>query len=129
MKTNPPPALSRREKQIMDVLHRRGAATAAEVLADLPDPPTYSAVRALLRVLESKGQALHSERGRAYVYRPSTSPSAARRSALTHMVATFFGGSVEEAAAALLDLPPGGLDEPTRQRLAERIAQARREGR
>ena len=127
--TNPDRALSRREKQIMDVLHRRAQATAAEVLADLPDPPSYSAVRALLRVLENKGQVVHSERGRAYLYRPATSPIVARRAALKHVVTTFFGGSVEDAAATLLDLPPGGIDESTRQRLADRIAQARREGR
>ena len=129
MKPDVVPALSRREKQIMDVLHRRGQATAVEVLEDLPDPPTYSAVRALLRVLENKGQVVHSERGRAYVYRPATSPAVARRAALHHLVSTFFAGSIEDAAAALLELPPGGLDEATRQRLADRIAQARREGR
>lgn len=121
--------LSRRERQVMDVLHRRGEATAAEVMADLPDAPTYSAVRALLRVLEDKGRVTHGERGRTYVYRTTTSRSAARRAALQHVVRTFFGGSVDEAAAALLDLSGRRLDAATRRRLARRIEQARKEGR
>ena len=119
--------LSRRERQIMDVLHRRGEATAAEVRAEMASPPTYSGVRALLRVLESKGRVTHSERGRIYVYRPTASPSAARASALKHLVTTFFGGSASEAAAALLDLSDRKLDETTRQRLARRIAASRKE--
>ena len=121
--------LSRRERQIMDVLHRRGQASAAEVLRELPDPPTYSAVRALLRVLEQKGRVIHTELGRTYIYRPTTSPAAARRAALRHLVSTFFGGSVAEAAAALLDLPPQKLDGAARRRIAQRISDARREGR
>jgi len=129
MKSSPSTTLSRRERQIMDVIHRRGEATAADVLAELPDPPTYSAVRALLRVLEQKGWVSHAERGRAYVYKATVTRTVARRAALKHLVATFFGGSAEEAAAALLDLPREGLDTATRRRLAARISTARREGR
>ncbi|HET9327456.1 MAG TPA: BlaI/MecI/CopY family transcriptional regulator [Candidatus Eisenbacteria bacterium] len=123
------PELSRRERQIMDVLHRRGSASAADVRREMHDPPTYSAVRALLRVLEQKGRVTHTEVGRTYVYRPTTSPSAARRAALEHMVSTFFGGSAEEAAAALLDLPGDTLDTAARRRIAQKIAAAKREGR
>jgi BlaI family penicillinase repressor len=129
MEPKDPIQLSRRERQIMDILHRRGEATAGEVLAELANPPSYSAVRALLRVLEQKGRIAHSERGRTYVYRPTASRQVVRRQALQHMVFTFFGGSVEAAAAALLDLSGGGLDHATKKRLARRIAAARREGR
>jgi predicted transcriptional regulator len=121
--------LSRRERQIMDVLHRRGSASAAEVRGEMLDPPTYSAVRALLRVLEEKGRITHQEVGRTYVYRPTTSPAVARRAALKHLVSTFFGGSVEDAAAALLDMPGDTLDAAARRRIARRIAEAEREGR
>ena len=121
--------LSRRERQIMDVLHRRGAATAAEVLADLPDPPTYSAIRALLRVLESKGQIGHTERGRTYVYAPTAAPHVARRAALQHVVMTFFGGSIREAANALVGLADRRMSRTERRRIAERINAAKREGR
>jgi BlaI family penicillinase repressor len=120
---------SRRERQVLDVLHRRGPSTAAEIRAELDDPPTYSAVRALLRVLEEKGGVTHAARGRAYVYRVVASPAAARRDALRHVVKTFFGGAPEEAAAALLDLSGGEIDAATRRRLHRRIAAARREGR
>lgn len=124
-----PTQLSRRERQIMDILHRRGEATAADVLADLELAPSYSAVRALLRVLEQKGSVTHVERGRTYVYRPTASPAATRRQALKHVVFTFFGGSIEQAASALLDLSRGEIDEPVKKRLRRRIAAARREGR
>jgi predicted transcriptional regulator len=120
---------SRRERQILEVLHRRGPSTAAEIRADMDDPPTYSAVRALLRVLEEKGGITHAVRGRAYVYRVATSPAAARRDALRHLVTTFFGGAPEEAAAALLDLSDREVDDATRRRLRRRIVAARREGR
>ena len=129
MDARDPIQLSRRERQIMDILHRRGEATASEVLAEMSDPPSYSAVRALLRVLEQKGRIAHHERGRTYVFRPTASKQTVRRQALRHMVFTFFGGSVEAAASALLDLQQGELDEATRKRLARRIAAARREGR
>jgi len=121
--------LSRRERQIMDILHRRGEATASEVMAELADPPSYSAVRALLRVLEQKGRISHSERGRTYVFRPTASRQTVRRQALRHLIFTFFGGSAEAAASALLDLSDEEIDSATRKRLARRIAAARREGR
>jgi BlaI family transcriptional regulator, penicillinase repressor len=121
--------LSRRERQIMDILHRRGEATASEVMAELADPPSYSAVRALLRVLEQKGRISHSERGRTYVFRPTASRQTVRRQALRHLIFTFFGGSAEAAASALLDLSDDEIDSATRKRLARRIAAARREGR
>ncbi len=113
----------------MDVLYRRGSASAAEIQSGLEDAPSYSAVRALLRVLEEKGCVAHHEVGRTYVYRPTASPAASRRAALRHVVATFFGGSVEEAAAALLELPTAELDDAARRRIARKIASARREGR
>ena len=121
--------VSRRERQILDVLHRRGAASAAEVQEALDDAPSYSAIRALLRVMEEKELVTHTENGRTYVYRPAVSARTARRNALRHVVSTFFGGSVEEAAAALLDLPDTTLDPAARRRLERRIASARREGR
>ncbi|GJG89563.1 hypothetical protein tb265_47440 [Gemmatimonadetes bacterium T265] len=127
-----PSALSRRERQILDVLYARGRATAAEVLAALPDAPSYSAVRALLRVLEDKGHVVHEVddgAGRAYVYRPAVAAARARRSALRHLVTTFFGGSAAQAAAALLDLDGSRLTPDEAARLADLIARARREGR
>ena len=129
MKSDSSPPLSRRERQILDVLHQQQSATAAAVLAALHDPPSYSAVRALLRVMESKGLVTHVEDGRTYVYRPATPVGVARRAALKHIVATFFGGSVEEAAAALLELSDKRIDSSTRRRLARQISDARREGR
>src|SRR5262245_5444084 len=119
--------LSGRERQILDVLHRMNTASAAEVRAALEDAPGYSAVRTLLRVMEEKGLVTRGERGRAYVYSPATPVHVARRSALRHLVTTFFGGSVEDAAVALLDL--GHASGAARRKLSRRIAQARREGR
>jgi BlaI family transcriptional regulator, penicillinase repressor len=120
--------LSRRERQIMDVIYRRGRATAAEVLADLPDPPSYSAVRALLRLLEAKGHVQHEQDGPRYVYAPTVARDRARRSALKHVVRTFFDGSTSEAMAALLD-GEARLDDAELDRLSAMIAQARKEGR
>ena len=95
--------LSRRERQILDILYRRSKATAAEILAALPDPPSYSATRALLRILEQKGHIRHESDGPRYVFLPRVSRQKARASALKHMLATFFDGSAAEAAAALVD--------------------------
>src|SRR5262245_8590381 len=120
---------SRRERQIRDILLRRGEATVAEVRAELPEAPSYSAVRALLGILRQKGRVSHTVRGRTYVYRPAASKSVLRRQALKHLVATFFGGSAEDAAAALLDLSDARLGRGARRRIARRIATARREGR
>src|SRR5262245_40431489 len=96
------PALSRRERQIMDILYRRTRATAAEVMADLPGDPSYSTVRTQLRVLEQKGHVHHEEQGLRYIYLPAVPRHAARKSALRHLVETFFDGSAEKVVAALL---------------------------
>jgi predicted transcriptional regulator len=95
--------LSRRERQILDILYREGKATAAEIQAALPDAPSYSAIRALLRILEEKGHIKHQSDGPRYVYLPSVSPQKARVSALRHVLNTFFNGSAADAAAALVD--------------------------
>ena len=122
-------ALSRRERQIMDFLFSRGRASAAEVLAGIPDPPSYSAVRALLRTLEEKGHVVHEEQGRAYVYKPTIGRDQARKSALKHLLKTFFGGSTEQAMAALLDLPGQKMGKDELDRLGELVERAKREGR
>ncbi len=123
-----PDQLSRRERQIMDIIYRLGRASTAEVLADLPDPPSYSAVRALLRILEQKGHLVHEQDGPRYLYRPTVPREAARRDALQRLVETFFGGSAEGAMAALLKLEPD-LDEDSLRRLEQVIRKAREEGR
>jgi predicted transcriptional regulator len=120
--------LSRRERQIMDVIYRRGRATAAEVLEDIPDPPSYSAVRALLRLLEDKGHVRHEQDGPRYVYVPMVNRDRARQTALKHVVRTFFDGSATDAVAALLD-GESKLDSAELDRLSAMIDQARREGR
>src|SRR5688500_12613757 len=122
-------ALSRRERQIMDFLFRHGKANVAEVLSGIPDPPSYSAVRAMLRTLEDKGHVIHEEDGRAYVYRPTVARDQARRSALRHLLSTFFAGSTEQAVAALLDLSGPKLSDAELGRLAQLVDQARTEGR
>ena len=121
--------LSRRERQIMDVLHARGEAGASEVLEALPDPPGYSAVRALLRILEDKGHITHRDDGGRYIYRPQVSHKAASRSALKRVVATFFEGSVAQAMAALLETADTEIPEPEVRRLRQIIDKARKEGR
>src|SRR5262245_61306657 len=100
----PRPEPSRRERQIMDVLYRVGRATAAEVLAGLPDPPSYSAVRALLRILEEKGLVRHSADGLRYVYEPATPRDRASRSAVRRVLDVFFGGSAPDALATMMDV-------------------------
>ena len=123
-----PRDVSRRERQILEILYRRGRSTAAEVLAEMPDPPGYSAVRAMLRTLEEKGHVKHEEQGPRYVYTPTVPADDAKRSAARHLVDTFFEGSMEQAVAALLhsseNLSDGELD-----RLAALIEKARKEGR
>jgi predicted transcriptional regulator len=118
--------LSRRERQIMEIVYRRGNATAAEVHAELPDPPSYSAVRALLRVLEEKGHLRHRQDGPRYVYSATVPRERARRSALQRVVGTFFAGSVTDAVAALLALEPGKLDDAELARLEALVAEAQR---
>ena len=121
--------LSRRERQIMDVLYRDGQATASEVLAALPDPPSYSAVRAMLRILENKGHARHVAEGTRYVYQPTLPRDRAGRPALAGVLETFFDGSTEKAVAALLDLSRAELSPEQLDRLSQLIDQARMEGR
>ncbi|HWZ58402.1 MAG TPA: BlaI/MecI/CopY family transcriptional regulator [Gemmatimonadaceae bacterium] len=121
--------LSRRERQIMDVLFRHGEGTVADVVAEMPDPPSYSAVRAMLRTLEDKGHVRHHEDGPRYVYRPTVARETARRSAIAHVVATFFDGSTEQAVAALLDGSERALTRDERARLTALIRQASEEGR
>lgn len=121
--------LSPRERQIMDVLYREGEATVAEVREEMVDPPSYSAVRATLRVLEEKREVRHREDGRRYVYIPEEEPEKARKDALGHIVRTFFDGEAEKAAVALLRMSEVDLDEEELARLTERIEQAREEGR
>ena len=120
---------SRRERQIMDVLHARGQATAAEVLSALPDPPSYSAVRALLRILEVKGHLKHRRDRARYIYVPRVSREAASRSALRRLVSTFFQGSVAHAVAALLETSDAKLSAAELDRLQEMIQRAKSEGR
>lgn len=120
--------LSRRERQIMDILFRRGRATAAEIHADMPDRPSYSAVRAHLRTLEEKGHVSHQAEDLRYVYLPTVNPEKARRNALQHLVETFFEGSPARAAAALLDGRSTRLSIEELDRLAELIEKARKEG-
>ena len=121
--------LSRRERQIMDVIYRRGQATAAEVLDGLPDPPGYSAVRAMLRILEDKGHLRHESRGPRYVFLPTVPREKARKSALKQLVQTFFDGSTAQAVAALLDLSASKLSDEELDRLSRLITQAKTEGR
>jgi predicted transcriptional regulator len=128
MKTHPK-ALTRREREIMDILYRNGRATAAEVREQLADAPSYSAVRALLRILEEHGHATHIQDGPRYVYVPAVARSDARKSALSHMVTTFFDGSVEQAVAALVDSSRSKLTKKELDRLAALIQEAKREGR
>ena len=119
--------LSRRERQILDILYAKGSATAADVLKALPDPPSYSTVRALLRILEEKGHARHESHGTKYVYLPLVPRESARNSALTRIVQTFFDGSAGQAAAALVD--SGSLSDVELTRLSALIERARKEGR
>lgn len=120
--------LSRRERQIMEILYQRGQASAAEVLAALEDPPSYSAVRALLRVLEEKGHVRHQAQGLKYVYVPVVAREKAKRSAMKHLVETFFADAPEQAVAALLDVSSRRLTNEELDRMAEMIEKARREG-
>ncbi|HKA59563.1 MAG TPA: BlaI/MecI/CopY family transcriptional regulator [Gemmatimonadales bacterium] len=123
--------LSRREREIMDVIYGapRGRASAAEVLEQLADPPSYSAVRALLRVLEEKGHLRHEEDGPRYVFLPTIPRERARESALRQLLQTFFDGSAEQAVAALLDISSTRLSDAELVRLSRLIADARKEGR
>ena len=129
MVSRPHAALSRRERQIMDVLYRRGRATAAEVLADLSGDPNYSTVRTQLRVLEDKGHVRHEDDGLRYVYSPAVPRHAARRSALRHLVNTFFDGSAEKVVGALLGGDGSKLTVEELDRIEDLVAKARKDGR
>jgi BlaI family penicillinase repressor len=119
--------LSRRERQILDILYNRGKATAAEILAALPDPPGYSAIRALLRILEEKGHVKHQQDGVRYVFLPVVSRKKASVEALRHLLETFFDGSAANAAEALVDGSAARLAPEELDRLEQLIAQARKE--
>lgn len=120
--------LSRRERQIVDILYRRGRATAAEVMEDLPGDSTYSTVRTQLRVLEEKGHIRHDQEGQRYVYSPAVPRGTVRRSALKHLIETFYEGSVEQAVAALLGGEGSRLTDEQLDRIEDLIKKARKEG-
>lgn len=126
---SPPSPLSRRERQLMDIVYRLGRATAAEVREAMTDPPSYSAVRALLRILETKGHLKHEQDGARYVFLPTVPAEDARLGALDQVIDTFFRGSASEAMAALLDSQDRRLNRDELNQIARLIAEARKEGR
>ncbi|MBA2305484.1 MAG: BlaI/MecI/CopY family transcriptional regulator [Acidobacteria bacterium] len=128
MTLQPHADLSRRERQIVDILYSNGRATAAEVLAALPDPPSYSAVRAMLRILEDKGHVRHEQDGPRYIYLPTVARDNAKKSAMRHMLQTFFDGSASQAISALLDDHNARFSDAELDRLARIIEQARKGG-
>jgi BlaI family penicillinase repressor len=129
MKTPHQHALTRRERQVMDLLYRGRKLSAGEIQRSLPDPPSYSAVRAMLRVLEEKGHVQHEEKNLRYVYSPVVPVEKAKTPALRHVLETFFGGSVEQAVAALLDGAAGRLTDEELDRMSTLIEKARKDGR
>ena len=129
MPKDSPTAMSRRERQVMDILYRRGEATVAEVMTDLPDPPTYSAVRSILRILMEKDLITHREDGPRYVYLPAVNAERARDDAMKHVIRTFFDGSAEQAVAAVLRMSDAKLSDGEIAQLRERIRKARVSGR
>lgn len=120
--------LSRRERQVMDILHRRREATVSEIMADLPDPPTYSAVRSVLRILVEKRLIRYAEDGPRYVYSPAQTTETAREQALAHVVSTYFAGSPEQAVTALLRMSDVDLSEAEIARLRDTIRRVRERG-
>jgi predicted transcriptional regulator len=120
--------LSRRERQIVDALYKLGRASAADIRAEIPDPPSYSAVRALLRILEDKGHVRHEQDGPRYVYVPTIARDSAKRSAMRHLVQTFFDGSAAQAMSALIDNSSVRLTDSELDRLEQLIDQARKQG-
>jgi predicted transcriptional regulator len=123
------PGLSRREREVMDIVYRLGRATAAEIRAQMAQPPTDAAVRTTLRILLRKGRVKHEYDGPRYVYSPTLAPEAARRSAFRHLLDTFFGGSAQGAMAALVEMDDTGLTTRQRRRLKELIEDTERKGR
>jgi predicted transcriptional regulator len=128
MSKSPHATLTRRERQIVDILYRRGRATAAEVMSELPGDPNYSTVRTQLRVLEDKQHVRHEEEGGRYVYSPAVPRHAARKSALKHLVETFFDGSAEQVVAAVLGGEASRLSDEDLERISELIDKARKDG-
>src|SRR6476469_11246678 len=128
-KTSPIDDLSRRERQVMEILHRRGEATVAEIMAELPDPPTYSAVRSVLRILGEKSLIRYKEDGPRYVYYPAQDTEAAREDVLAHVVQTYFAGSPEQAVTALLRMSDVDVSDNEIERLRNAIRSARQHGR
>jgi BlaI family penicillinase repressor len=128
MAMKPETDLSRRERQVMDILHRRGEATVAEIMADLPDPPTYSAVRSVLRILGERDLIRHREDGPRYVYYPAQRTEMAREDVLAHVVRTYFAGSPEQAVTALLRMSDVGMSDDEVERLRATIERARQRG-
>jgi predicted transcriptional regulator len=129
MEASPPLDLGRRERQIMEVVYRLGRASASEVRSHLPDPPSYSAVRAMLRILEEKGHLQHAQQGITYVYFPTVAHEDVRESAMRHVLRTFFAGSTAAAMAALLEASEEPPSEDELDALARVIEQAREQGR
>ncbi len=129
MPSRPLRQLTGRERQIMDIVYRHDQVTVAEVLDELPDPPGYSAVRALMRILEQKGHLRHGQDGPRYVFSPTVPRDEARQSALSRLVQTFFDGSTEDAVVALIDMSHTRLSKNDLARLSRRIKDARKEGR
>ena len=123
------PALSRRERQVMDILHRRAGATVAEIMADLPDPPTYSAVRSVLRILGEKDLIRHKEDGPRYIYHPTEATERTGDDVLAHVVRTYFAGSPEQAVTALLRMSDVDMPDAEVERLRNTIKRARQSGR
>lgn len=123
------PKLSRRESEMMDIIYALSRATAAEVRDRMADPPSYSAVRATLRILEEKGHLSHEADGPRYIYRPTVPREAARKSAVRHLIDTFFDGSAHHAVAALIDMEDGNLTQDELDRLSAMIERAKKEGR
>ena len=129
MVVNELPQLSRREREVMDIVHEAGTVTAAQIRERMAEPPTYSAVRSVLRILVNKGHLVSEEDGARYLYSPTVPASRARLSAMQHVVKTFFGGSVEGAVATLLELEETRLSPEERARIEALIGRASREGR
>jgi predicted transcriptional regulator len=128
-KKSPSDDLSRRERQVMEILHRRGESTVAEIMEELPDPPTYSAVRSILRILSEKQLIQYKEDGPRYVYYPAEPTEAARDEVLEHVVRTYFGGSAEQAVTALLRISVADINDSEVERLRDKIRRARLSGR
>jgi len=127
-RTHEPAPLSRREREIMDIIHRRGRASANDVMSELSGEPAYSTVRAQLRVLEDKGHLRHEAEHLRYVYLPAVSPQKVRRSAVKHLLDTFFDGSPEKVVEALVGRDGPGVSDEALDRIAELVERARREG-